>query len=413
MIKLLQKRFVITAMIAISLLIVLLLGAINITNIVIVRNDIDRTLIKLTESPVEHNIPNMPPNAPMPNINFNIQNNENRLLSSPYFLVVLNDTNSIIFTDVSHISSISEDEAKLITEKVLSLNATEGKIDGYRYKMSNNPFEIGTTIAFLDASNETYSYIRVMLLSAGVGIVCWTLMLILVIVLSKKAIRPIAENLEKQKEFITNAGHEIKTPLAIIQANTDAMELYGGENKWSKNIKQQVTRLDGLMKNLLFLTRSDENGLTASKVDFSFSKVVYETAESFIEPLSLKDIQLQTSIQEDISINGDKEQITQLVSILLDNALKYTNENGYVALHLSETDNCTHLHIKNTVTELPKLPPERLFERFYRGDSARTQKSGGYGIGLSMAKAICEANGAQISVCYESPQSISFNIQFK
>ena len=410
MTKLLQRKFVKTAMIAISFLIVLLLGAINIANIVIVRNDIDRTLRMLTESRMEPNTLGKPPASPIPDMN--PQGNESRLLSSPYFVIMIDNADNIVFSDVSHIQTIDESEAEELAQKVLKSEDTEGKIGGYRYKLSYDRFGAGTTIAFLDTRNEVYSYIRILFLSAGIGLIGWTLMLLLVIFLSKNAIRPIAENMEKQKEFITNAGHEIKTPLAIIQANTDAMELYGGENKWSKNIKQQVERLDGLMKNLLFLTRSDESGLTTNKTEFSLSEVVREIANGFTTPMALKGVNLQISVQENIHITADKEQITQLVSILLDNALKYTNENGYAAVFLVESKSGIGIQVKNTVLELPSVSPERLFDRFYRADAARTQKSGGYGIGLSMAKAICEANHALISAKYESAQSLSFDIKF-
>ncbi len=413
MIKLLQKKFVTTAMMAISILIILLLGAINIVNIGIVRSDIDRTLSMLTENRIEPNMPGMMPNAPNPNMDFSFQTNENRLLSSPYFLVTTDSAGNVIFTDSNNISSDNEDEIKKIVDRVVEQGVSEGKSGGYRYKAVKSYLGNGLNIAFLDTSNEVYSYFRVLFLSAAIGLACWSLMLLFVISLSKKAIRPIAENLEKQKEFITNAGHEIKTPLAIIQANTEAMELYGGENKWSKNIKQQVVRLDGLMKNLLFLTRSDEKGLVATKTDFSLSEVVSETAKSFVEPMGLKGVNLQICVQENICANADREQIMQLVSILLDNALKYTNDNGFAGVFLKSEYGSIDMQIKNTVAELPKVSPDRLFDRFYRADTARTQKTGGYGIGLSMAKAICEANNAQISVVYEDSQSISFNVKIK
>ncbi len=409
MTKLLQRKFVKTAMIAISLLIVTLLGAINIANIIMVRNDIDRTLLMLSNNRMELSAPGMP----MPDMNMLPEGNENRLVTSPYFLVMTDNKGNIVFADVSHISTLEETDAEEIARKALDSKQNEGKIDGYRYIISDSGFGMGKTMAFIDDSNEMYSYFRILFLSVLIGFVAWTLMLFFVILLSKKAIRPIAENMEKQKEFITNAGHEIKTPLAIIQANTDAMELYGGENKWSKNIKQQVARLDGLMKNLLFLTRSDENGLSATKVDFSLSEVTLETANGFVEPMALKGVILQISVQANISISADKEQITQLISILLDNALKYTNENSYAAISLNSDQNGIGIQVKNTVSQLPSVSPERLFDRFYRADTARTQKSGGYGIGLSMAKAICEANNAVISVVYESAESISFSVKFQ
>lgn len=400
-------------MIAITLLIVLLLGAINIANIIIVRKDIDKTLIMLTDTKKETNGIGMPPDSLKSDKKLDTKNNDDRLLSSPYFLVIADDAGNIIFTDVSHISSLDADSVAELAEKVLQNDTANGKSDGYRYKISDNRFAPGKVIVFLDESNEIYSYFRVLFLSAGIGLICWTLMLLFVILLSKKAIRPIAENMEKQKEFITNAGHEIKTPLAIIQANTEAMELHGGENKWSKNIKQQIARLDGLMKNLLFLTRSDENGLKTNKTAFSLSEAVSETADSFSESMSLKGIRFQISVQEKICVTADKEQITQLVSILLDNALKYSNDNGCTEVLLTkEQNNSTCIQVKNTVSELPNAVPERLFDRFYRADTARTQKSGGYGIGLSMAKAICDANNAQISVRYEDKQTIVFEVKF-
>ena len=126
----------------------------------------------------------------------------------------------------------------------------------------------GKVVVFLDTSGDIYSYIRVLFLSAAIGIACWLFMLLFVILLSKQAIRPIAENIEKQKQFVTNAGHEIKTPIAIIQSNTEAMELYNGENKWSKNIKEQTVRLNELMKNLLTLARMDESSTNLMQSDF-------------------------------------------------------------------------------------------------------------------------------------------------
>ena len=163
------------------------------------------------------------------------------------------------------------------------------------------------------------------MLSGALGLICWGFMLILVIILSKKAICPIAENIEKQKQFVTNAGHEIKTPLAIISANTEAMELYNGENKWTKNIKKQVDRLNGLMKNLLLLAKMEESKIVYQK--FSLSEMASEISESFFEPISLKNIAFETKIQPDIILNANSEHIRQLFSILLDNAVKYTDEN--------------------------------------------------------------------------------------
>jgi len=268
-----------------------------------------------------------------------------------------------------------------------------------------------TVIVFLDNSEEILSYARVLFLSGGIGIICWILMLFMVMFLSQKAIRPIAENIERQKQFVTNAGHEIKTPLAIILANTEAMELYNGENKWSKNIREQTVRLNGLMKNLLLLAKIDEGAADIIKSEISLSELVSENVRAFAEPLNLRSITLQIEIQPKVIIKANKEQMSQLISILLDNASKYTNDNGTVIVSLQQSDKRIKLLIKNSCEKLPDTPPDKLFERFYRDDKARTQKTGGYGIGLSVARSIAETNKGSITAVYENPNFVSFTVR--
>lgn len=237
-------------------------------------------------------------------------------------------------------------------------------------------------------------------------------MLLFVILLSKRAILPIAENMEKQKQFVTNAGHEIKTPIAIIQSNTEAMELYNGENKWSKNIKEQTIRLNELMKNLLTLARMDESSANLNLSDFSLSQLLADHTECFREALELRGIALQTGIQPMISFRANKEHITQLISVLMDNAVKYTNEGGYIFVSLERNDKRIKLQFKNTCQQLPPTSPDKLFDRFYRADEARTQKSGGYGIGLSVAQSITETYKGKIYAEYENSNTIVFTICF-
>ena len=234
--------------------------------------------------------------------------------------------------------------------------------------------------------------VRVLALSLGVGLLCWLLMLLLVILLSRRAIYPIAQSIERQKQFVTNAGHEIKTPLAIIAANTEAMELYQGESKWSKNIHTQVQRLNTLMQQLLQLSRMEEGGTEKVAAEFSFSALLAEAIRPFQEPLALRGVVLTVDIQPDVQLYADKDAILQLISILLDNAVKYSKDGGQVVVLLQKTERHPVLQIKNTCVALPDTAPERLFDRFYRGDAARTQKNGGYGIGLSMAQAIVAAH---------------------
>ncbi len=412
MIKTLQRKFIVTAMTAISVLLLLLLGTINILNIYYVGNQVDKKLEMISQNEGNpDNIPmapgEMPPRGP-----YGMKNDYDTFMSSNFFVVRFDRNGDIVYSDVSRISSVSEEEAKELAEKVYTQNDLSGKIDSFEYMVRDSRMGFGKVVVFLDTSGDIYSYIRVLFLSAAIGIACWLLMLLFVILLSKQAIRPIAENMEKQKQFVTNAGHEIKTPIAIIQSNTEAMELYNGENKWSKNIKEQTVRLNELMKNLLTLARMDESSTNLIQSDFSLSQLLADHIECFRETLELRRITLQTSIQPMISFRANQEHITQLISALMDNTVKYTNEGGNVFVSLEGNDKRIKLQFKNTCQQLPPVPPDKLFDRFYRADEARTQKNGGYGIGLSVAQSITETYKGRISAEYENGNTIVFTIRF-
>lgn len=412
MIKTLQRKFIVTAMTAISVLLLLLLGTINIVNIRTVGNQIDAKLEMISQNEGNpDNIPMVPGDMP-PREPYGMKNDYDTFMSSNFFVVRFDRSGYIVYIDVSRISSVSEEEAKELAEKVYTQNALSGKIDNFEYMIRDSHMGFGKVVVFLDTSGDIYSYIRVLFLSAAIGIACWLLMLLLVILLSKRAIRPIAVNMEKQKQFVTNAGHEIKTPLAIIQSNTEAMELYNGENKWSKNIKEQTVRLNELMKNLLTLARMDESSANLILSDCSLSQLLVDHTECFRETLELRGITLQTSIQPMISFRANKEHIMQLISVLMDNAVKYTNEGGNVFVSLEGNDKRIKMQFKNTCQQLPPASPDKLFDRFYRADEARTQKNGGYGIGLSVAQSITETYKGRISAEYENGNTIVFTIRF-
>ncbi len=412
MIRVLQKKFVFTAMVAVSILILILLGTINVVNMVMVKTETNKTLAMISEA--DGNFDHIqPPQSSAPPSDFRIKPKDERdkFLSSNFFIVRLNRNGQVVFTDVSRTPSVDEASAEELALRVLDEGISSGKAGKYRYQIRNSRMGNETVIVFLDTSEEILSYVRVLLLSGGIGIVCWILMLFMVMFLSKKAIRPIAENIERQKQFVTNAGHEIKTPLAIILANTEAMELYNGENKWSKNIREQTVRLNGLMKNLLLLAKMDEDAADIIKSEISLSELVSENVRAFAEPLNLRSITLQIEIQPKVIIKANKEQMSQLISILLDNASKYTNDSGTVIVSLQQSDKRIKLLIKNSCEKLPDTPPDKLFDRFYRDDKARTQKTGGYGIGLSVARSIAEANKGSITAVYENPNFVSFTVR--
>lgn len=409
MIKTLQKKFIHTAMIAITILIISMLGAINIANVILVSSNIKQRLEMLSDTEGDpNNIPGQHKKSDFRISSMQPKDDRDKMLSSNFFLVIINEQGQFVKTDTHRTSTITENEAIQLAQSVYSIEKTTGRIGKYRYKISDGKINNDKIIIFLDVTDENISYIRVLILSLLIGTACWAVMYLIVTILSKKAIRPIAENIEKQKQFITNAGHEIKTPLAIIQANSDAMVLYNGENKWTNNIKDQVKRLDGLMKNMLLLAKMDENQIIENKTAFSFTELLTQNYNSFTEAFKLKNITCTTNIEDDITITADKEHITQLISILLENALKYTNENGFLDVELNHSGKKVVLKISNTCEALPDVPGEKLFDRFYRADKSRNQKTGGYGIGLSVAQSIVLSNHGSIQAVYEADNKISF-----
>ena len=412
MTKALQKKFVVTAMAAITLLLLLLLGAINVVNSVLVSGEIERTLELIWQSegggdglfPPPDPAPRGPEEGP--------KNAHDTVLSSNYFLVRYDQEGTVAKVDVSRTSAVTEEEAQELAAQVYAGKREEGQVSRFRYLRREAPQGGGVTVVFLDTSEEVFSYIRVLLLSAAAGLGCWGLMLVFVILLSRRAIRPIAENIERQKQFVTNAGHEIKTPLAIIQSNTEAMELYLGESKWSRNIKEQTRRLSGLMQDLLTLARMDEGAAPAQKAALSLSGLAEQALEPFLQPMEAQGIALERDIQPEVSLTADPAQLEQLLSLLLDNAVKYTGPGGRIRLSVKQEGKRARLCLENTCPQLPTVPPEKLFDRFYRGDAARTQKEGGYGIGLAVARSLAQANQGSLHAQYLPPQAIRFVAQF-
>ena len=409
MIKALQKKFVLTAMIAITILLLALLGAINIGNAFLNVKQNERLLNSL----INNQMSVMPPPKTRGEIPGFLQPplNENAKMSAVFFTAKIDNDRKIVGIDVSHIVSVSEDEAKEIVGSVLVNGKSEGTTHGFCYKSIDLKMEKATIYLFLDTSEAIYNVLRVLFLSAFIGIICWGAMLLLVVLLSKKAIRPIAENIDRQKQFVTDAGHEIKTPLAIILANTEAMELYNGENKWSINIKEQVNRLNGLMQNLLTLSKADEISAAQKKEQVDISELTLQSVDMFCETMQLKGLAIQKYIEPHIKQSVNKELFLRLISILTDNAVKYAKNDTTISVNLIRQDKNAYFEISNSCETLPECPADKLFDRFYRVDSARTQKSGGYGIGLSAARSIVEAHGGLISAEYREDKSITFKVK--
>lgn len=332
-------------------------------------------------------------------------------LARRFFCVRMDEDGGNLRADTSQIYAVTEEEALAIAGKILSTGRAEGRYEGFRYRLCER--ESGEKALFvMDVSGDTADILSVLGISALIAALCWLAMLLPVHALARRAIAPTAMSIERQKQFITNAGHELKTPLAVIQANAEALELFEGESKWTRNIRAQTDRLSALMQNLLTLARMDENALQLDRKAFSLDALALEAWEAFAQSAQGKGIGAELPGGDGgpapVQAFADRESVAQLLSILFDNAVKYTPAGGSIRVRLAQEAGAALLEQSNTV-HIPKDPgaagagdglpadPERLFERFYRADADRSRKKGGYGIGLSAARAIAGANGGTIT----------------
>lgn len=373
MLKTLRKRFAAAAMAGVTLLLLVLLGGINAVNWWLDYMDTDMLLTVLSEGGYREERRFFRP--PL---------DEDDVLSAVYFSLYLDAKGEVRSADVTHIGALDEAEAAAYAG---ALNGERtGSVDRFRYRVRQ--LRDGSVAVFLDVSQNRSSLLVVAALSLLAGAACWFAALLAVMLLSRRAVRPVAESLERQKRFITDAGHELKTPLAIIRANADALELHEGESRWSRNIRRQTERMDELTQRLLTLARLDEaRGGGAAACEQDLSAAVEDAAAQYREP-------------------------EQLLDILLDNAVKYAEPGTRLGLSLGREGGRIQLSLRNRCAELPK-EPERLFDRFYREDSARSRDTGGAGLGLAIARALAEDMDAELSASLPEEGVIEFTARWK
>ena len=407
MIRKLQLKFILISMSALLGVLIIIIAGINIVNYNGIMKDADNVLSILSEnkgafpSDNEKKKDRLPPKM-SPEIPY----------ESRYFSVSLDtDSHNVIQAETSRIISVDTSEAIAYARAAAADKDDRGTIDRFRYRKHT---ENGVTqIVFLDCGRMLDSFWKFLFTSIGISFLGYIVVLAIVVFFSNKIIRPVSESYEKQKRFITDAGHEIKTPLTIIHADTDVLEMEIGENEWLADIQKQAKRLTALTNDLVYLARMEETADSMQMIEFPFSDVVNEAASSFQSLAQTQGKVFQCSIQPMLSLKGNERAIHQLIGILLDNALKYSPEGGMVSLTLEKQNKTLLLSVYNTTKDsIPKEKLPLLFERFYRMDSSRNSQTGGYGIGLSVAKAIVTAHNGRIQAKTEDGHSLQITVQF-
>ncbi|PJI07801.1 MULTISPECIES: sensor histidine kinase [Clostridium] len=407
MIRKLQKKFIMITMGSLAIVVFILIGAINIVSYYEFDSKMNGVIKILSQNQGE--FPKYQKSTEMHSEQkFGFQISPETQFQTRYFIVKVNKDGSIKKTDTEHVAAVTSEDAVGYANKVLKSGRKSGHKDMYKYAVVDEPY--GSMIIFIDYRIQSQEITVFSLISCVVALVTFSLVFILVSILSKRLIKPIIKSMEKQKQFITDAGHEIKTPLAIISANADVLELTSGKNEWITSIRNQTSRLDKLVKNLLMLSKMNEDDIELMFSDFNLSDVVFETAMPFKVIAENHNKKLLMEVEPEVKFRGDEGSINQLVSTLVDNAMKYSNENGEIKISLSSIKKGIKLEVYNTVDKIDKGKLDELFDRFYRADSSRARETGGYGIGLSIAKSIVETHHGKISAKSDDGKSIRFTI---
>ena len=323
-----------------------------------------------------------------------------------YFSVVYNEDKTLYSSNLDHLSNLSKEQALSYANKVIKDSRSSGvfKVGSqfYSYQITQDSKTKRYLLVVLDSTNYLESRNDFFWLSIQLCFYSFIFFVLVVSGFSNFAIRPYIKNYENQKRFITNAGHELKTPLAIISANTELQELMTGENEWTESTKDQVKRLSNLINQMVVLARLEEQP-DVTLVDVNFSEVVKKVAGNFKSVIEKAGKKYEIKLQEDIHVKATEDELYELVSILIDNACKYCDDDGqiFVTLTKAKRGKRARLTVANSYADGKNVDYSRFFDRFYREDESHNQKQPGYGIGLSMAESLVRIFKGRIWVSYK------------
>lgn len=406
MIKKLRFKLIFVSMFSLLIVLVTIEGMIGVMNYRKMVLDADQVLEILSDHagrfpedfPLRkgHDMPGMSPEIPY---------------ESRYFSVLFDEEGNERSADIGKVAAIDREEASAYARQVWNGQKSKGFIGNYRYMAIQS--EAGVRITFLDCRRQQDMFRNLLVNALWISLAGLGAVLLLIIYLSSRIIKPFSDNYEKQKRFITDAGHELRTPLTIIQADTEILEMdWGEESEWLADIRKQTKRMNDLTSTLLALSWMEEGIQREMMVDFPLSDMVEETVNAFRGPARLREIKLSSSISLMLSMKGDQKAIHSLVTILLDNAVKYSNDRGTIFVALEKKKNKIRLSVFNTTESISREQIDRLFDRFYRTDGSRNSETGGYGLGLSIAASTVAAHNGKIIAETKDEKSLQITVTF-
>ncbi|MFP5453490.1 sensor histidine kinase [Parvimonas sp. G1604] len=400
----LRKKFIYFSVGIISIVTIIIIGFVNFA----IFYNLNRNSDELLKTLVENNGV-MPKIAMVENSDYDQRVLYLKNISNRFFTVRTDVQKNIITVNTDDVFFTSAQEAVEYAKTVLSKGQSRGFYKGFKYLIEDTGK--GKLIAFVDVVKDYGVIYSNLGNSIIIGIVVLFLVALFSFLLSKKAVRPMVQAYKKQNAFITDASHELKTPLAIIKTSADVLEMENGECKWTGNIHKQVNRLNELIGNLISLTKLDESD-ELEKFEFSFSDILSESVTDVKDYALSLNKNIVANIEKGISFKGNEELIRKVINILLDNSIKYAKENSDINVNLSRQNRRIVFTIENEADNLEIKNYNVLFERFYRSDSSRNSKTGGYGIGLSIAQSIVLKHRGRISADSFDGKKIIFSVKF-
>lgn len=335
-----------------------------------------------------------------------------------FFVAGISAEGRVLFVNTERIAMVDDAQASDYAGQAYRKKGDRGFVGDFRYVrfQDNNSDKNDIYVIFLDCGRNLAMFQNSLLTNCAISFLGLLAVFVLMIIFSGKIVQPVSESYEKQKQFISVAGHELKTPVTIIDADVEilAMEI-GEENEWLADIGRQTRRMAALTNDLLTLSRMDENREQFTRIDFPISDVVGETVSSFQTLAHSKKQHIRAQITPMLSCRGDENSVRQLVGILLDNAIKYSRGTGNgscedIVLKLEKKGQNLYLSVTNSSEPVSEEQLRHFFDRFYRTEQSRNSETGGYGLGLSIAKSIVGAHKGRITASAPEPGMVQLAV---
>ena len=338
------------------------------------------------------------------------------------FTLYVNELKRTCFIDgFGNTNDLCEKDTAYINDLINEVNKreeNEGKLKNYKLRYYSTPTAVGEKIVLLDTTYEETTLCHLITVFVIVGVVSLAAFLTISIIVAKLAVAPVEKSINQQKQLVADVSHELKTPITVISANADIISSHPEssveeQSKWLGYIKEESKRMSDLVSDMLYLAKTDENLIKADLENINLSNAAYEAALPFESICFEKKKNFEIDIDSDLFAKANLQSVKQLTVILLDNAVKYSDENGIIRISLKPASDRVVLSVYNTGTPIPKDKIPDIFDRFYRVDKSRSRDMGGNGLGLSIAKRIIEMNEAKISVTSSEEAGTVFACSFK